>query len=70
VDLSAIEGEIVFMEAFKKLRIPVACALTAAFVLIGLFHAPIVPVIAGCAFSLLYLFLKSWSRLSAGKEGH
>jgi hypothetical protein len=54
-------------EAFKQLRIPFACAMTAAFVLILLVHAPIVPVIAGCGFSLLYLFLRSWARMSSGK---
>ncbi len=57
------------MEIFKALRIPLVCAVTAAFVLIVLVGAPIVPVIAGCVLSLLYLVMKSWSRLSSQKQG-
>ncbi len=57
------------MEIFKALRIPLTCAVTAAFVLIVLVGAPIVPVIAGCVLSLLYLVMKSWSRLSSQKQG-
>jgi hypothetical protein len=58
------------MDLMKMLRIPLACALTAAFVLIFLLGAPIAPVVAGCTLSLLYLFLKSWFRLSSGKPGN
>ncbi len=58
-----------FMEILKSLRVPLACALMAGFVLIFLAGAPIVPVAAGCVLSLFYLSLRSWSRLSSGREG-
>ena len=58
------------MEVFKALRVPLACAVTAAFALIVLAGAPVVPVIAGCTISLLYLLLRSWSRLSSQKQSH
>lgn len=58
------------MELFKSLRIPLACALTAGFLLVFMLGAPIMPVVAGCVLSLLYLSLRSWARLSSEKQGH
>lgn len=57
------------MEIFKSMRVPLACALMAALVLVFFVGAPIVPVIAGCVISLFYLSLRTWSRLSSGREG-
>jgi len=47
-------------EAIKQQRLGIASAATAAAVLITFFHAPLVPVIAGCFLALVYLVVKSF----------
>lgn len=53
--------------AIKQQRVGLASALTVAIVLIGVVHAPIVPVVAGCLLPLAYLIFRSWSKSSSEK---
>ena len=49
------------MRALRRQRIGVGAAISAAVLLIGLFHAPPVPVLVGCTGALIYLLLKAWN---------
>ena len=49
------------MRALRQQRIGVGAAISAAVLLIGVFHAPAVPVLAGCAGGLIYLLLRAWN---------
>jgi hypothetical protein len=42
------EMGMVFWKAVKQQRVALACAVTVAVVLVGVFKAPILPVIGGC----------------------
>jgi MFS superfamily sulfate permease-like transporter len=56
------------VEAIKQQRVSLACAVTVGIFLIFVFHAPVAPVAVGCLFSLVYLFVRRWTKLSSGKE--
>jgi len=58
-----------FVEAVKQQRVALACAITVAAVLIVISHAPVVPVVAGCASALAFLIARAWSKSSSGKTG-
>ena len=49
------------LRALRQQRIGVGAAISAAVLLIGVFHAPAVPVLAGCAGGLIYLLLRAWN---------
>jgi hypothetical protein len=55
------------VEAIKGQRVSLACALTVGIFLIFVCHAPAAPVAVGCLFSLVYLVVRRWTRLSSGK---
>lgn len=59
-----------FFEVVKQQRVGMACAITVAAVLIVISHAPIVPVVAGCALAFVFLLGRAWSKLSSSKTGH
>lgn len=56
------------VEAIKGQRVSLACAVSVGIFLILVFHAPVGPVAVGCLFSLVYLFIRGWTKLSSGKE--
>ena len=51
------------LEALKQQRLVLASALTVAVVVVGLFHAPVGPTLAGCALAMVVIFLRTWLRL-------
>jgi hypothetical protein len=53
--------------AIKQQRVGVASSIIAAIALIGVIHAPVVPVAVGCLVALTFLVLRARSRLSSGK---
>jgi hypothetical protein len=48
------------MRALRRRRIGVGAAISAAVLLIGVFHAPAVPVLVGCTGALVYLLVRAW----------
>ena len=52
----------VFRRLVSQQRAPFACAITAAVLLIGLFRAPIIPVIGGCAGALVLLITRAYRK--------
>jgi uncharacterized membrane protein len=61
------EARKMLVEAIKQQRVSLACAVTVGIFLIFVFHAPLAPVAVGCLFSLVYLFIRGWTKLSSGK---
>jgi MFS superfamily sulfate permease-like transporter len=55
------------LDAVKQQRLALACAITAGFLLIVVFHAPIGPVLAGCCLALGFFILRAASK-SASKK--
>jgi hypothetical protein len=51
------------LEALKQQRLVLACALTVAVVVVGLFHAPVGPTLAGCGLAMVLIFLRTWLRM-------
>jgi hypothetical protein len=51
------------VEAFKHEKLGLASAITGGTVLIVFFHAPLVPVVAGCALALCYIVYRSGPKL-------
>jgi hypothetical protein len=50
-------------EAAKQQGPVLACAITVAAVVVRLFHAPLVPVVAGCGLAVAILFARTWLKL-------
>ncbi|PYV19847.1 MAG: hypothetical protein DMG21_00020 [Acidobacteria bacterium] len=55
------------LDAIKGQRAGLTAAITVAILLIFVFHAPVLPVVAGCFICLTYFILRSWSKDSSGK---
>ncbi len=55
------------LEAIKLQKLGLAGALTAAILLIAVFRAPKVPVIAGCLAALCLLVIRSAAKAESGK---
>jgi Flp pilus assembly protein TadB len=53
----------ILMKAVWQQRIALACALTVAVVLIGIFHAPPVAVLLGCVLALGLLVGRAYRQL-------
>lgn len=53
----------VFREAVKEQRVSLACAITVAVVLVGIFRAPVGPVLVGCGAALAVLLAWACRRL-------
>lgn len=49
------------LRALRQQRIGVGAAISAGVLLIGVFHAPAVPVLIGCTGALIYLLIRAWS---------
>ena len=49
------------MRALRQQRIGLGAAISAGVFLIGVFHAPAIPVLAGCTGALIYLLLRAWN---------
>ncbi len=49
------------MRALRQQRIGLGAAISAAVLLVGVFHAPAVPVLIGCTGALTYLLLRAWN---------
>jgi hypothetical protein len=55
------------IEAIKQERLGLASAFTAGALLIVFFHAPLVPVVVGCALALCLIVYRSAAK--AGQDG-
>ncbi|MFB3920805.1 MAG: hypothetical protein ACE145_03740 [Terriglobia bacterium] len=50
------------LRALSRQRLGVGAALAAAVLLIGVFHAPVAPVLIGCAVGLAFILLRAGTR--------
>jgi hypothetical protein len=57
----AVDFGLSLMRALRQQRVGLGAAISAAVLLIGVFHAPAVPVLAGCTGALIYLLLRAWN---------
>lgn len=57
------------LEAVKQQRVNLAASVIVAILLVLVFRAPLLPVVAGCLLSLVYLVLRSRARASSGRAG-
>jgi len=51
------------MRALRRQRMGLGAAVSAGILLIGVFHAPAVPVLVGCTGALAFLLVKGWHDL-------
>ncbi len=56
-----------FYEVMKHQRLACSCALIIGLFLVLMGHAPVLPVIAGCALGIAMITLRSWPMLKAKK---
>jgi len=55
-----LDSRNLFWQAAKRQGPALACAITAAAVVVGLFHAPLGATLAGCGLALTLLFARTW----------
>jgi len=53
----------VVLEGIKQQRVSLACAITVAVLLVGVFHAPPLPVLLGCVAALGVLIVLAYRKL-------
>ena len=58
-EMAGVEMAPSFMEAMKKHRLPLSAAFLVAVVLVFFVHAPIIPVLVGCALAIWFAIVRT-----------